>query len=81
MFQATAIAIVAPNEATSKTQVTNTRSPNRAAAARKRLKNSRSGSPRLAALCSPGTGKANESVEKTWWWLWTMWFVGPRQTE
>ena len=35
----------------------------------------------MAALCSPGTGKANESVEKTWWCLWTMWFVGPRQTE
>jgi len=72
---------VAPNEATSNSQVTKTRSPNRAAAARNRLMKSRSGRPRFAALASPGTGNANESVENTWWCLWTMWFVGPRQTE
>ena len=81
MFHATATAIVAPNEAVRANQVGSTRSPNLTVAARNRLKKRRSGRPRFAALFSPGTGKANESVEKTCRWLWTMLFVGPRHTE
>ncbi len=45
------------------------------------MKNSRSGSPRFALKCSPGTGNANESSENVGPWCLTIWLVGPRQTE
>src|SRR5207248_631258 len=52
-----------------------------AAAARKSAKKSRSGSPRLAAPFSPGTGNANESVVNTWPCFSVIVFVGPKKTE
>ena len=64
-----------------RTNVGSTRSPKRAAAPRKSAKKSRSGTPRFAAACSPGTGNANESTSKTCAWCATICFVGPRQTE
>ncbi len=51
------------------------------AAPRKSAKKSRSGTPRFAAACSPGTGNANDSTLNTCSWCATICFVGPRQTE
>jgi hypothetical protein len=45
-------------------QVASGRRPKRAVAPRKTAKNKRSGMPRFADPCSPGTGNANESDEK-----------------
>jgi hypothetical protein len=61
----TAIAIVAPNDAVIATHVQLVLSRNRAYAARKSVKKSRSGTPRCAAVCSPGIGKAYDSAVNT----------------
>src|SRR5207253_5078531 len=53
---------------------------NLAAAARKSAKKRRSGSPRLAMACSPGTGKANESAD-TPFGCSRIFDVGPQKTE
>src|SRR5205085_3236479 len=74
-------AIVAPNEAVIASHVQPGRSPNRTDAARKSAKNRRSGRPRFAAVCSPGTGNAYDNVVNTCSWCVTITFVGPLQTE
>src|SRR5207237_10802451 len=74
-------AIVTPNETVSSNHVQPVRKANRAAAARNNAKNSTSGTPRFAAVCSPGIGNAYDKVVKTCAWCVTITFVGPFQTE
>src|SRR5262245_28037124 len=81
MSAPTAIVSVTPNESASASQVQNTRSPKRSAAARKSAKKSRSGGPSRAASFSPGIGSAKETDVNTCGWFETMFDVGPRQTE
>src|SRR3954452_23795561 len=76
-----ASAIVAPIDAVRQTHVHPVRSRQRAAEPRKSAKKSRSGRPSLAPPSSPGTGKVNESAEKTSGFFVTIVLVGPRQTE
>src|SRR2546421_479219 len=65
-----ASAIVPPIDVVRQSHVHGTRRWNRAAAPRKSAKKRRSGRPSFAEPLEPGTGKANDSVEKTccrWW--------------
>src|SRR5262249_20061530 len=76
-----ASAIVPPSDAVRQIHVQPTRRRQRAAAAGKSAKESRAARPGFAPPASPGTGKVNESASNTSTCLFTIVFVGPRQTE